>query len=169
MNPQGNSGNAPTHIQEAMKLEADGYAHLFFIRMTPPGQPEVILTLCPNKTVTWQGYTWETYAVNLTDYSRNSSGEMSRPKFSVGNPEGVFSRYVHARWMDNAEVIRYRVLGQHLSANVNSFLKNTWRVRRALSLSRTLAVFELGEVVDGPFFLLPGRAFYPPEFPTVSI
>lgn len=169
MNPQGNQGNAPAHIQEAMKLDADGYAHLFSLRLFPPGEPEVYLCFSPNKTVTWQGYTWEGHAVALTDYRRDSTGEMSRPKMTLGNPGGFFSSYVHQGWVDNAEVCRYRVLGPHLEGNVNSFLKNTWRVRRVAQLTKTMVVLELGEIVDGPFFLLPARAFYPPEYPAVSI
>ena len=35
MNPYGNPIDAPTHIEEAMKLDADGYANLFSIRMFP--------------------------------------------------------------------------------------------------------------------------------------
>lgn len=169
MNPQGSPTAAPAHIQEAMKLEADGYIHLFSVRMFSPGQPEVMHTLTPQKTVTWQGYTWNNYAVHLTDYTRSATGEMSRPKLTLGNPEGLFSSYVHARWLDGAEVIRYRVLKQHLDANVNSFLRNTWRVRRIASLNKTMVVCELAEATDGPLFMLPARAFYPPEFSTVSL
>lgn len=169
MNVYGDSGAAPLHAQEAMKLDVDGYVHLFSIVMTPPGEAVVTLSFCPTKTVTWQGYTFESFGVSLTDYKRESSAEASRPKFTVFNPEGVFSRYVHAGWMDNAQIIRYRVLKQHLDGNINSFLKNTWRVGKVLNLSRSAAVFELRELLDGQFFVLPGRAFYPPEFPSVSV
>lgn len=169
MNPQGNQTYAPVHTQEALKLEADGYAHLYRIRMFPPGASEVIVTIKPEKTVTWQGSTWEEWPVNLTDYRRESSGEVSRPKMTLANPEGIFSTYAHKKWLDNAEVKRYRVLGQHLTANVNSYLLNTWRVGKVATLNPTMIVLELRSVLDGQSFLLPGRAFYPPEFPTVSV
>lgn len=169
MNPQGLEAEAPKHIQEAMKLDAEGYVTLFYIRMTPPGQPEVIHTLTPLKGLTWQGYEWESYPIHLTDYKQSVSGELSRPKLTLANPEGLFSTYLHARWMDGAEVVRYRVLAQHAEGNVNSFLKNTWRVRKVVSLNRTYATFELAEGTDGPFFVLPARAFYPPEFASVSV
>lgn len=169
MNPYGNPIDAPTHIEEAMKLDADGYANLFSIRMFPAGEPEVLLNFTPQKTVTWQGQTWSNMPIALTDYVRNTRGEMARPKMTIANPEGVFSEYVHARWMDNAEVVRLRVLGQHLDADVNSYLKNTWKVRKVMNLSRVIAVFELGDILDGPSFVLPAKAYYPPDYPTVSI
>lgn len=165
----GDPAHAHTHVEEALSLDADGYANLFSIRMSPLGLPDVLLTLTPQKSVSWQGYPWESYGITITDYRRESSGEASRPKLTVFNPDGVFSRYVHARWMDSAEVIRYRVLGQHLSANINSFLKNTWRVAKVLNLSKQSATFELREAIDGQFFVLPGRAYYPPDFPAVSL
>lgn len=169
MKPQGDAGQAPVHTQEAMKLAADGYAHLIKIQMSPPGEGDIELHFTPQKTVVWQGHTWNSYAIGITDYANDASGEMSRPKMTVGNPQGVFSGYVHRRWMDSAIVTRYRVLGQHLDANVNSYLQNTWRMRRVVSLSPVMVVFELGGVLDGPLFMLPARAFYPPEFPTVSV
>lgn len=169
MNPQGDQSLAQVHLQEALKLEADGYAHLFRLRLTPPAQAEVIITLTPQKSVTWQGSTWESYPVHLTDYRRETSGEVSRPKMTLANPEGIFSSYAHRKWLDGAEVKRYRVLGQHLDANLNSFLVSTWRVGKVANLSNTMIVLELRSVLDGQNFILPGRAFYPPEFPTVSV
>lgn len=157
------------HVQESMKLDADGYAELFSMRLMPPGEPMILLPMSPHNTVTWQGYEWESYGCGLSGYKRESSGEVSRPVFSVFNPNGLFSRYVHKGWCDNAEVIRYRVLGQHLTANLNSYVKNTWRVAKVASLTPGLASFELRGALDGQFFVLPGRAFYPPEFPHVSI
>lgn len=88
---------------------------------------------------------------------------------TLANPEGIFSSYAHRKWLDGAEVKRYRVLGQHLDANLNSFLVSTWRVGKVANLSNTMIVLELRSVLDGQNFILPGRAFYPPEFPTVSV
>ena len=165
----GDPAKVVDHTRESMKLEADGYVHLFRITMSPPNEPEVIFRFTPGADVTWQGHTWESYACSLTDYKRESSGELSRPKFSLFNPHGFFSRYVHRRWADNAEVIRYRALKTHVDGNVNSYLRNTWKVGKVLSLSKSLIAFELREAIDGQFFLLPGRAYYPPEFPSVSV
>lgn len=157
------------HVREAMQLDAQGYYELYSISLNPPDGGGYQIYLCPQKDVVWQGKTWESFPCNLIGYSRESSGENSRPKFSVANPTGVFSRYVHAGWMDNAEIIRWRVLKNHLEENVNSYAKNTWRVGKTLSLSKTFAVFELRSALDGQDFILPGRQFAPPEFPFVSL
>lgn len=169
MNPQGDSAYANRHLEESYKLDAEGYAHLYSIRMYPPNESDILMTINPQRDVTWQGYTWDSWPVNLSDYKRESSGEASRPKFSLGNLNGLFSRYVHEGWMDTAEVCRYRVLGPHLEGNINSFLKNTWRVGKVVSLSKSLVVVELREILDWQLFIMPGRAYYPPEYPTVSV
>lgn len=168
INAQGDPTKVADHVQEAVSLEAQGYAHLVSVRMSPPGQPEVMYTLTPQKTVVWQGYTWENYGVGITEYKRDASGEVNRPKLTLFNPNGIFSAFVHNRWMDGAEVVRYRVLKNHLSANINSYLRHTWRVGKVVSLNKTMVVCELRGVLDWQFFVLPGRAYYPPEFPSVS-
>lgn len=169
MTPQGDQGQASKHLEEALKLDAEGYAHLFSIRMFNLDGSSELLCLSPSVTVTWQGYTWEAWPTNLTDYSQDTSGEMSRPKFTVGNPGGFFHPYVTQGKLDNCEVKRYRVLKSHLDANINSYLMNTWLVRRVVSLTPTMVVIELGAVVDGPMFIMPARTFSLPEFSTVSI
>lgn len=169
MNIGGDATKQVDHLRAAMSLEADGYVTLFRMRMTPPGEAETVFRFTPYKSVAWNGFTYESYGCGLTDYKKESSGESSRPKFTLFNPNGFFSRYVHRRWADNAEVVRYRVLKEHLDAGINSYLKNTWRVGKVLTLSRTIVSFELREALDGQFFLMPARAYFPPEFPSVSL
>ena len=163
------ANNYDEHVKQSQSLQAEGYHHLIAIRMMPPGEAEVLLTFCPQKTVVWQGITWESYAVHINGVTMDSSGEMSRPSLSVVNPHGIFSRYIHAGWMDNAEVTRYQVLKSHVDSNTNSFVKKLWRVAKITALSKTVAVCELRGALDGQFFTLPGRQFYPPEFTTVSM
>lgn len=169
LNAQGDPSLAAVHDQEALKLEADGYIELFQIILSPPAHAVVNLYLSSKNTVNWQGTSWESYGVTLSDYRRDSSGELSRPKFSLFNPNGEFTRYGHQGWIDGAVIKRYRVLKEHLDANANSFLLNTWRVGRILQLSNPAIILELRSVLDGQSFVLPGRAFVPPKFPSVSI
>ena len=157
------------HVAQSLSLTPEGYVELFAITMSPPGEAKILFTLTGQNEVTWQGKVWESYAIHLTGYSMDSSGEVSRPSLSLGNQKGLFSRYVHSGWMDNAEIIRYRVLKNHLEINFNSFVKNTWRVSKVAGLGRQVAVFELRGALDGQFFILPGRAYYPPEFTTLSL
>lgn len=165
----GDPAHAEKHLREALSLDAEGYASLFLIRMFPEGEAEIEHRMSPMREVNWQGYLWESYAVGITGYKKESSGESNRPKMTLFNPNGFFSRYVHAGLMDNAEVIRYRVLGSHLLADTNSYIRNSWRVSKVAGLNKSTVVVELRDVLDGPFFILPGRAYYPPEFPSVSL
>lgn len=157
------------HLQESMKLEAEGYYELFQIRLKPRGFPEQYLFLTGRKEVDWQGKHWELIPCTLTGYGQQSSGEQTRPKFTVVNPGGLFSKYVHQGWTDNAEVTRYRVLRSHLEANINSYDKHVWRISKPLAVSNATVTFELRGAMDGQMFYLPARAFFPPEFPHVSL
>lgn len=157
------------HIQESMKLTAEGYRDLFAITMTPPGEAVVLITITPQKAVTWQGKTWEDWPCTLQGYSQDSSGQANRPNFSVSNPSGLFSSYAHKGWLDNAEVVRYRVLRSDLEGNVNSFLKNTWRVGKILALSPSVISMELRGALDWHTIIMPPRAYFPPEFQMVSL
>lgn len=157
------------HVDESMKLTPEGYRHLYAIRMRPPGESEILFTLTSEKTAVWQGRTWEDWATHLSGYKQDSTGEVSRPTFSLGNPNAAFSRFVHEGFLDSAEIVRYRVLRSHLEGNVNSFQKHTWRVAKITALNSKVVVCELRGAMDGHNFSLPPRAFLPPEFPMVSL
>jgi phage-related protein len=169
MKPKGDAAYVQAHRTEATKLDAQGYAQLIRIRMFPVAQPEILVYLSPTNTVTWQGATWTSHACLVSDTRQDVTGESSRPKFTVFNPGGIFTQYIHDEYMDGAEIIRYRILADHLTGNINSYLKNTWRVSKVLAVGSASATFELRDAFDGQFFSLPGRAFYPPEFTSVSL
>ena len=162
--------NGDDHLRQSMQLETEGYYELFSVQLKPPGQPYQYLFLTGRQKITnWQGKAWESVPVTLVGYGQNSSGEQNRPKFSIVNPDGVFSKYVHQGWADNAEICRYRVLASHLEADINSYVKHVWRVSKPLSVTKSVVTFELRGALDGQNFLLPARAFFPPEFPHVSL
>lgn len=156
------------HIQEALKLDAQGYRALYFLRLRPRGEADVLLYFTPTKEVTWQGKKFESFPCHVTGYRRAADEEMSRPKFSVINPDGVFTMYAHEGWLDNAEVVRYMVLKSHLETNINSFVKNTWRISKVVSANNDLVVAELRGATDGQNFTLPAGQYLPPKFPQVS-
>lgn len=158
------------YVKEAMELDAQAVISLFQLDMTPPApNPPVTLRLNDKRDIMWQGVIWEGYSVNLTGELIDSSGEVGRPKFSLANLDGLFSTYVHQRWLDNAVVTRYRVLREDIDADINSYVRNTWRVSKVLTLSKTLVTMELRGVLDSQFFTIPARRFQPPEFPHVSL
>jgi lambda family phage minor tail protein L len=157
-----------THIDDAYKLDADAKIDLFKIVLNQIGGSTTVCVTA-RKDVVWQGLTFESIPVSLTQEGANATGEWKRPKFTLANPDGVWSAFIAQGKLDGAQITRYRVLLSHLIANAGIFQMNTWRISKPLQLNKTLATFELRSPLDGQQFLLPGRAFYPPEYPHVSL
>lgn len=128
-----------------------------------------MICLTGKKDVVWQGMTFESIAVTLTGEGVNTNGEWNRPKFTVANPDGVFSAFVAQGKMDGAMITRYRVNKADVDGNIGRYQMNVWRQSKTLSMNKKLVVFELRTPLDGPQFFLPARAFYPPEYPHVSL
>lgn len=169
MNPYGTGPQAAEHFQQALSLTAAPYAELFSIHMRPIGQAEIKVFLSAVQTVTWRGYTWEGFQIALTDFKKDATGEVSRPRLTIANPQSIFSRYAHRRYLDGAEIRRYRVLKPHLDANVNSFIVNYWNASRVAQINGSIITLELRSSSDGQDFTVPGRAYMPPDFPSVSV
>ena len=157
------------HITQAHALEARAYVDLVELDMISPTNTAVYAYLCAQKQTVWQGKTWQRFEYNISDYAQHATGETSRPKFTIINPSGVFSRYAFQGYLDNAMVSRYRVLRPDVDANVNSFQFFTWRISRLISVSKNIITAELRSVLDGHTFYLPTRTYRPPEFLSVSM
>jgi phage-related protein len=158
-----------THAEEAQGLEAAGFASLLTVQFTAAAAGGLILRLSATKQVTWQGMTFEGVPFSLAGIGSNSSGEVSRPKLTLPNAAGAFSTYAHQGWLNNALVTRQLVRKADLDGNVNSFSQKKWRVAKIANLSKRLIILELRGIFDGQSFKLPPRAYYPPDFPSVSL
>lgn len=159
--------NVPVeHLEDAKKLEADAYVELFEIEL-PDRQGKIYLK--SDNDAVWQGNKYEGTALKFDGLSKSSSDETSRPKFSVWNPEGVFSYLVDRGSLDNATIYRIRLLKRHLEEDVPISRTQQWRVSRIVSITRRNIVMELRDQLDGQFFQIPGRMFIPPDFPQVSL
>jgi lambda family phage minor tail protein L len=154
-----------THAEDRVKLEADGIVDLFKIELRTGG----VLRLKNNDDATWQGFTWEGVAINLSGVHSSSDGEMSRPTLVLANPQGVLSQYIINGYLEKSVVKRIRVLRQNLDGNVNLFDQQSWFISRVASINRANVRFELRNPIDGPNFLCPYRMFLPPDFPAVSL
>lgn len=152
-------------IVDAHKLTNDGVVFLYKIQPVTGG----VVYVKADDQVTWQGNTYEGTAIQLSETSRNSDGELSRPTLTIANPLAVYSALVAAGTLDNAVITEKRVLRAHILSNSNIFSVRTWRVRRCPELNKIRVVLELRDSLDGQQFLLPGRMFIPPEFPSVSL
>lgn len=160
-------GFPSAQVEDAFRLESQGTVDLFKIETF--GTTQIVLYITGHETVYYDGNTWETLPCNLSEHSMKSTGEFSRPKFSVANPEAIFSSYIEAGVMDNAVVSRYRVGLPDLKANRTNHILQSWVVSRVAMFNKNMAVFELRSPMDGHNFTLPARRFYPPEFPHVSL
>ena len=153
-------------IEDVHKLKADSLVELFHIILSDGSH----LYLKANNTVTWQGITWEGIGMKMGGVANSSdASEAARPNLVIVNPMGVFSSFVAARKIDRAEVMRLRVLGQHITENRNLYSQQSWRVMRITSLTEQAITMELRGQLDGPNFVCPARCYLPPEFPTVTI
>lgn len=157
-----------SHVTDAYQLDGDAKVDLFKIQLNAVGG-NVIVCVTAKQKVVWQGMTFESIPVSLAQEGTNATGEWKRPKFTLANPDGIWSAFIAQGKLDGAQITRYRVLLTHLKANQGIFQMNTWRISKPVQLNKTLAVFELRSPLDGQSFLLPGRAFYPPEYPHVSL
>lgn len=153
--------------QDAHSLSPDGIVELYQIDLI--SNPAKTIYLTGKQSRTWQGTIYEQIPCTMTEATLNSSGEVSRPKFSVANPSGMFSAFVAAGQLDNAIVTRFRLRRTDYENDVNAALINIWRVSRIMTVTKDLVACELRSVLDGQNFLLPGRQFFPPDFPHVSL
>lgn len=153
------------HQKDAQKLEADGYVELFEITLRPSG----MLYLKQNNDVTWQGRNWEGTAIKMSGVTQSADEKASRPRLQVVNPAGIFSPLVYQGKLNRATVSRYRVLREHLLADLNIYRRQTWMVTRPASLTGQYIVLELRETTDGPNFTVPARYYAPPDFPVVNL
>jgi lambda family phage minor tail protein L len=160
--------NIPLSQQvEAHKLEAQGLRELFKLQLKDGSN--TVLYLTAHNQISWGGQTWEEWPCKLTGYAQNSNGEKSRPKFTVANPEGVFSLWVDQGATDGAILHHYTVQTSDIDSGSVVYMKNIWVVNKPVSLNKNMVVLECRSTFDGHNFKIPPRAFFPPDFPHVSL
>ena len=154
------------HVEDAQKLDADGYVELFEILLSDKSTK---LYLKMNKEVTWQGNLYESTAIKIDGVAKYADDEVARPKLSLFNPEGVYSSLVDQGQLDAATIIRYRVLKYDIDNNRPVYRRQQWKVSRITGIVGNMISLELRDLMDGQIFSVPGRMFIPPDFPTVGI
>lgn len=158
----------PKHRAEAASLTPEPYVELF--KFIPNGlYPDTFFTITNHPTIKWQGITYENYPHVFSGYNVQSTGEQSRPKLQVINPNGVFSNLIVEGRLKQAQVIRYLVLRSDLISDANIYLRNKWLLSKVINLTRDSITFELRSVLDGVRYTLPARQYISPEFPATSL
>jgi len=156
------------HVADAFELTVQAQVDLLMIELNMNGGGQIIC-ITNNKEYTWQGRKYEMIPFSLAGEGVSTQGEAKRPKLTVANPDGAFSAFIAQGKMDGATITRYRMTVADVESNINRFQRNVWRVSKVMSMNKSLVTFELRAPLDGQFFLIPADAFYPPEYPHVSL
>ena len=154
-----------SHVDNALKIEADGFVHLFKVMLLPSG----VVGITSGQGITWQGVEYESLQCKLSGLGSHATEQVSRPRFDVQNPEGAFSGLIAQGALEGSRLYRYRVLRADAEANNNVFQVQWWRIVRVARLNRETVSLELRESGDGPNFVLPANISPPPDVPTVSL
>ena len=154
------------HIQDSKKLTADAYVDLFEIALN---DNSTIIYMKSNEDKTWQGNTYEGTGIKISGIASHSDDQTARPNLFIANPDGVYSYLIDQGLLDNATITRIRLLKTHLDSDSPISTRKKWRVSRITSLRSQSLTLQLRDMLDGQFFLTPGRMFIPPEFPQVSL
>lgn len=156
----------PSMQQSLCDLSPDTIVTLFRLELA---DHSAIFLMSPYEEITWQGDEYTSIPCKMSEVTVDADGKATRPKFTFVNPEGLFTSAIYDRHLDNAIVTRYRILKGDLDDDRNEAVTESFRVSRVLSVTKNLVVTELRDVLDGHVFKIPARAFYPPEFPHVSL
>lgn len=156
------------HQEEATRLTPEPYVELF--KFTPDYlQPNQFIAFTNHPTITWQGVMYENFPHQFSGYNIQSTGEQSRPKLQVANPNGLFSSLIVNGTLRQAQVLRYLVLRDDLLADENRYLRNKWLLAKTVNLTKDSVSFELRSVLDGVRYTLPARQYISPDFPVTSM
>lgn len=156
-----------SQVEDAHSLTSTGYRDLYKIELR--NADNTVLYINAYNPVEFMGQQYENLPCTLTEASQNTTGEQSRPKFTIVNPDGLFSLFIQRGALDGAILTRYRVLTNDLELNNGAFARNLWIISKVVALNKAQATFELRSSMDGVNYMLPARSFYPPAFPHVSL
>lgn len=158
----------PGSISDSVyELEPGALVELFMLELQDVG--DTIIYLQAHKEVTWQGNVYVSLPCNITGVSQSVDGEKSRPKFTVANPQSLFSSQVQNGALDNALLTQYKIMKADLDLDLDVKMSSIWRVTRIPSMNFKALTMELRTALDGPSFKVPARTFIPPFFPHVSL
>jgi phage-related protein len=152
--------------ESAVELSAEGIVHLYKVVLRA-GSGDIYIT--PDDVTTWQGFTFQNMACQLTGVASHASEQSARPRFTVQNPDGAFTSIVAQGSLENARLTRYRLLRKHAEENINIYTSQTWRVSRVSSLNKFMFSVDLRSMDDRANFTIPSKTFIPPDFPAVTI
>lgn len=162
----------PTNLKTgAQDLSPDPIVELFELELQDDAVPanRTVLYFKTDDTETYLGNQYNGLPCSLSGASINTDGEAARPKLTLVNTDGTFSKAVAAGTLDRAVLTRRRVLMSDMLVNDPEHIVHVWTVNRVVQLNRHQLAVELRDSSDGQNFEIPTRKFMPPEFTSVSL
>lgn len=157
--------NPTEHLAEARKLNPNPYVELFEIQI----DANHTIRCTSHPTITWRNEQWDNYPLSFSGYNVQSTGEQSRPKFQIANPNAIFSSFVAKNAFSKATVKRFMVFRDDLVNGIPTYILNKWKVSRVASLTKDSVTLELRSITDGVRYTLPARQYMPPDFPSTTM
>jgi hypothetical protein len=155
------------HVEDALKLQADGKVHLFELSPLSGGT----IYFKTDNDVTWRGNLYEGLPCALTGEEFSTEGTPT-PRLTIGD-ENVdllpFKGLIHDGHLDGATVVRKTVLVDDLINDRNIFQRTTFRVKRPEGYSRTKIPLVLATWSGAVSQTVPFRQYVPPAFPWVDL
>jgi phage-related protein len=156
-----------SHVEDALKLQADGKIHLFELSPLSGGT----IYFKSDNEVTWQGHTYEAIPCALTGEEFKTEGTPT-PKFTIGQEDVdllQFKGLVNDGHLDGATLVRKIVLLDDIINNRNVKQTAYFRVKRIDEYSRTKIAVTLASFSAALSQTLPFRQYVPPAYPWVDI
>jgi phage-related protein len=158
-----------SHIIDAHKMVGDAVIDLFELS---PSIGSGTIRFKNDGDETWRGNVFFGMPLQLEGESFNAQGTSPQPSLSIGNLDVDLSAFKPLIWsggLDNARIVRYKVLLDDLLNNRDIKQTTVYRVKRidgysSSQIKLSLAVFS----PTGPS-TLPFRAYVPPAFPYVVL
>lgn len=156
------------HVNDSLKLTADGYVELFELTPIVGGT----LRFKNDNTVTWRSNEYTGLPVSFTAMDMTAQGSSTKPRMTIGEINrdfSVFKPLVADGLLEGAVVIYTRILLTQLLANTLVRETRTFTIKKVTGYSRSQVSVELATASDGLRFTIPHRQILPPAFPAVLI
>lgn len=156
-----------SHVQDALKLQADAKIHLF--ELTPTTGGTIFFTA--DSSVSWLARVYEGIPCVLTG-EEFSTEKAPTPRLTIGQEDLdllPFKGLVNDGYLDGATLVRKTVLLDDLLNNRNIYQRSNFRVKRPDSYSRTKISLLLATYSTAHNQTVPFRQYVPPAFPWVEL
>lgn len=161
------SDTPATHISDALKLQADGKVH--FYEVNSLGGATVYIK--PDNDWTWRGDDYYGLPISLSGEKQATEGTPT-PKLTIGQQDLdllPFKALIHGGNLDGAQIIRRKVLLDHVLSDSAISEDTYFRVKRIDSYSRSTITLTLATFSSAIGQTIPFREYVTPDFPWVTI